>query len=131
MEIICGLLGGTLVAAILTFVQFLINRNDKKESEKNEILKAIGSLKQSLEDFKEKREQDKAEEARERILMFDDEIRRGLGHSSESFDQILKNINLYTSYCKSHENYENNKAVSAIENINTVYNKVKAENSFI
>lgn len=131
MEIISVLLGGTLVAAIFTFLQFLIARNDKKDAEKNEILDAINKLDKKLVEVDEKIDTNKADGCRDSILSFDDELRRGLQHSQESFNQVFEKCNYYESFCRAHPKYENNKATAAIENIKHVYQIVKEENRFI
>lgn len=69
--------------------------------------------------------------ARYRILRFNDEILHGTHHTKEHFDQILGDINSYESYCSSHPEYENNKAVLAIENIKKVYQSCTAKNDFL
>lgn len=131
MEIVSVLLGGTLVAAIFTFIQFLIARNDKKDEEKKEILRAIDKLNEKLIEVDEKIDTNKADSCRDAILVFDDELRRGLQHSQESFNQVFEKCNYYENFCKQHPNYENNKASAAIENIKKVYQIVKDENRFI
>ena len=131
MEIVSVLLGGTLVAAIFTFIQFLIARNDKKDEEKKEILRAIDKLNEKLIEVDEKIDTNKADSCRDAILDFDDELRRGLQHSQEAFNQVSEKCNYYENFCKQHPNYENNKASAAIENIKKVYQIVKDENRFI
>lgn len=69
--------------------------------------------------------------ARYRILRFNDEILHGTLHTKEHFDQILGDINAYENYCGSHPEYENNKAVLAIENIKKVYQSCTAKNDFL
>ncbi len=65
---------------------------------------------------------------RYRILRFNTDILRGLRHTEEEFNEILCNINHYEQYCKAHPDYENNRAVLAIENIERVYRE-RMENS--
>ncbi len=131
MEFISVLLGGTLVAAVFAFLQFLIARSDKKDEEKKEILEAIDKLDKKLIEVDEKIDTNKADGCRDAILTFDDELRRGLQHSQESFNQIFEKCNYYENFCRHHPKYENNKATAAIENIKHVYQIVKEENRFI
>lgn len=72
-----------------------------------------------------------ATNARYRILRFNDEVLHGTRHTKEHFDQILGDINSYESYCNAHPEYENNKAVLAIENIKKVYQKCATDNDFL
>lgn len=72
-----------------------------------------------------------ADDARNRILRFDDELRIHQKHSREFFDQILDDVDFYEKFCDTHEHYKNSKADSAIKNIRKVYDIVKETNDFI
>jgi len=126
-----GLMGGTLVGVILLFIQFLITRSDQKKEKQNAILKAIEDLGKRINGVEVRMDKEGADAARRNILIFDDELRRNIEHSEESFDQVLSDINFYSKYCREHPEYENNKATNAISHINHVYQQVKAENKFI
>lgn len=128
----------TFLSAIFAstgFWAFLTAMLQKKEREKdgeNQILKAIADLKKDIEELKDNRERDNADRARNRILQFDDELRRHMEHSEEFFNQIMDDTNLYEAYCTTHEDtYPNSKAVSAIRHIRECYQKCKAEDRFI
>lgn len=125
--VISGLVGGGLIG----FIEFLIRRKDEKSSRWTEILDAIDGLKKEIVGIDERFDKENADNARRNILSFDDELRRGMDHSEESYNQILEDVNYYSRYCKSHPEYENNKASNAIRHINDVYQRVKAENKFI
>lgn len=129
--VLAGLLGGTLVAAVLAFIQFLITRSDKKRAEDSRILKAIGDLGDKISGVEKKIDVQQADEARRNILAFDDELRRGVPHSEEIYNQMLDDIRTYRHYCKHHDEYENSKAVASIAHIEETYQRVKAENGFI
>lgn len=129
--IVAGLLGGTLVGAVLLFIQFLINRSDKKKEKHDELLIKMDEFSRLLNQLNSRMDQENANDARRRILVFDDELRRELGHSEESYNQILTDIKEYERYCKKHDDYQNSKAVAAISNIKETYVQVKKNNSFI
>lgn len=131
MNILDGLMGGTLVGVILLFLQFLITRSDQKKEKNNAILQKIEDLADKLTRVEKKIDESEADRARQRILIFDDELRRGMDHSEELFDQILASINNYEKYCVLHPDYKNSKAVNSIEHIEHVYQQVKMENRFI
>lgn len=57
------------------------------------------------------------------ILRFNMELRRGMQHTDEDFNEILYNIKCYEQYCKTHPEYENNRAVHAIKHIENVYDE--------
>ncbi len=131
-NIVSVLLGGALVAAVLTFLQFLITRRDAKAEKDSKILKAIEALTEKITGLEKRMDREAADEARRNILLFDDELRRGDQHSEESFRQILADCDDYTKYCIANkETYKNNRAESAIENIRTTYQIVKHEDRFI
>lgn len=57
------------------------------------------------------------------ILRFNMELRRGMQHTDEDFNEILYNIKCYEQYCKDHPEYQNNRAVHAIKHIENVYDE--------
>lgn len=83
-----------------------------------------------LDDLEAKFDYNKADTYRTRILRFSGEIRRGVHHDEEEFNDCLLTIDRYEEYCKKHPDYPNNKAVLAIENIKRVYRELLASNSF-
>lgn len=74
-----------------------------------------------------------ANSLRTQILRFNDELVDDLHrpHTKEHFDEILSIIDDYEDYCKTHENYKNNKCVHAIANINRVYDERLAKHDFL
>ena len=91
----------------------------------------LNDLRQKAENAEKQRDRDRAEDARRDILIFDDELRRGVEHSEELFNQTFESINLYKKFCSKNPDYENSKAVNAISNINNTYQRIKTENKFI
>ncbi len=55
------------------------------------------------------------------ILRFNRELLQEAPHTQEDFIEALSEIDFYEHYCKSHPEYENNRAVLAIENIKRAY----------
>lgn len=84
-----------------------------------------------LDDMMNMEEQKDADAARNRILIFDDELRRHIDHSYEYFQQILADVDEYTRHCDEHESYPNSKAEMAIKHIKNVYDKCKENDNFI
>lgn len=91
----------------------------------------LDGVHKELESMKEKEELRDANNARNRILRFDDELRRKVEHSEEFYNQILDDVSFYRRYCNDHESYPNAKADSAMQNIEDTYHKCKNENKFI
>lgn len=75
--------------------------------------------------------ENEATTCRYRILRFNDEVLHDQKHTKEHFDQILDDITRYELFCDEHPEYENNKAVLAIENIKRIYQKCSDENTFL
>lgn len=72
----------------------------------------------------------KADDCRGSILDFNGEIKRGIHHDEEQFNEVINSINNYEDFCKNHPKYPNNKADLAIENIKNVYKKAYSKNDF-
>lgn len=72
----------------------------------------------------------KADTCRRSILDFNGEIKRGIHHDEEQFNEVINLIDKYEKFCRDNPNYPNNKAVLAIENIKNVYKKAYSKNDF-
>lgn len=118
-------------AAVFSFVEFLITRKDKKQDKKGEVLEAIKKLDEKIDALEARMEEEKATNARIRILGFSDEIMHGVLHSEESFNQALQDITIYEKYCSIHPEYKNAKAKVAISNVQNVYEKCVHDGGFL
>lgn len=105
-------------------------RNQSIEA-RDKIDKYMGKLDKKLDKLQESNDERMTLTWRYRILRFDDEIRHDEKHTKEHFDQILEDITNYEQHCRTHPNFENNKAVLAIENIKKVYQKCTEEGTFL
>lgn len=72
-----------------------------------------------------------ADAHRANILRFNTELLRGERHTREDFIEVLLEIDFYERYCKERPDYENNRAVLAIENIERVYRERMEKNDFL
>ena len=72
-----------------------------------------------------------ADTHRSRILHFNTELLRGDKHTREDFIETLAEIDFYEHYCREHPDYENNRAVLAIENIERVYKDLMGNGGFL
>ncbi len=72
----------------------------------------------------------KADDCRRIILNFNGEIKRGIHHDEDQFNEVIRLIDKYETFCRDNPNYPNNKAVIAIENIKNVYKKAYSKNDF-
>ena len=101
MEILQTFVGMLIGGGLIAFVQFLIQRSDNKKEKDSKILKAIGDLSDKVKGIEDRMDKGSADGARRRILAFDDELRRGLEHSEESYNQILADVKFYRDFCRS------------------------------
>ncbi len=72
-----------------------------------------------------------ADTHRSRILHFNTELLRGDKHTREDFIEVLAEIDFYEHYCREHPDYENNRAILAIENIERVYKDFMENGGFL
>lgn len=128
ITIVLSVFGG---GALLSFLQFIINRHDTKSGKHSAIMEAINKVKVELDTLRGEINEDRATNARIRILSFSDEIRHNVKHSKESFDQMMQDIDTYKRYCDKHPEYRNNRAVMAITNIERIYSDCLREHNFL
>lgn len=134
-----GLYGSGVLVLVMTLIQIA----PIKINPWSWLLKAIGRLlnaeileevKTLKNDVKENKRDDDAQWAslrRSHILTFGDELRRGVSHSKEHFDQILLDISKYEAYCKNHPDFVNNIANATIIQIKKTYQECLEENKFL
>ena len=87
-----------------------------------EVISELGEIKNRLSELEKhderqdaERAEDKALDARRRILQFADEIRRKVRHSEEHFNNVFEDIKYYKTYCDDHKNFENDRARISIK----------------
>ena len=117
--------------AFLAFLQFMIQRHDNKSEKRNELFAKLDALDDRLDVIEGQMDKERAVQSRIRVLRLSDEIRRGVLHSKEYFDQCLDDVTLYRQYCHDHPEFENSKAVLAIESIEKIYAKCLEQNDFL
>lgn len=96
-----------------------------------EVMDEVKDLSNKVDELEKADEIERVRFARQRILRFNDEILCGQKHSKEHFDEILDDITTYEHYCNDHEDYENDKAVLAIETIREVYKDCLKTHNFL
>ena len=135
MQIILQFLGGAAVAGMFNVILAILNRHWKKKDDAanghDSIKTELAAIRTELTNhIEEDREMD-IRQARRDVLRFNDEVRRGVQHTAESYDDILESIDAYEHYCDTHPGFENNKAVLAISNIKRVYQDRLIKNDFL
>ena len=91
----------------------------------------VDDLNKKMTNHEAKDEEDKILSKRKDILVFSDEIYNKQYHSKEHFEEILDLIDDYEDYCDAHPNFENNKALIAIQQIKDVYADCLEHHKFI
>lgn len=96
-----------------------------------EIIEKVDKVQRSLDEHIIANEERDVKQCRLRVLRFNDEIIQGQKHTREHFNEILDDITEYEHYCDDHPDYENSKAVLAIENVKRIYRQCEEDNSFL
>ena len=109
--------------ALWGFIQFLLERKDKKKDCSHKILEAIQKIDNKLD-------QRTAISCRIRILKFMDEIIEGWEHSKDSYNQIMQDITHYHQYCEEHPQFLNHQTDATIERLKKDYEQRLATNDF-
>ena len=108
----------------------LSKKIDSLEKKIDSLEKKIDSLEKKSDSLEKKIDLNKAESKRTSILRFNGEIKRGIHHDEEEFNDCLGAIDYYEDYCRENKDYPNSKAVMAIANVKRVYKKAYSKNDF-
>ena len=111
-------------------VSDLSKKIDSLEKKIDSLEKKIDSLEKKSDSLEKKIDLNKAESKRAFVLRFNGEIKHGIHHDEEEFNECLSAIDYYEDYCRQHPNYPNSKAVMAIANVKKVYEKAYSKNDF-
>ncbi len=109
--------------ALWGFLQFLLERKDKKNDCSKKILEAIQKINNKID-------QRTAIGCRIRILKFMDEIIEGWEHSKDSYNQIMQDITHYHQYCEEHPQFLNHQTDATIERLRKDYEQRLITNDF-
>ena len=109
--------------ALWGFLQFLLERKEKKNDCSKKILEAIQKINNKID-------QRTAVGCRIRILKFMDEIIEGWEHSKDSYNQIMQDITHYHQYCEEHPQFLNHQTDATIERLRKDYEQRLATNDF-
>lgn len=74
---------------------------------------------------------DNIRNTRARILRFHDELRHGIQHTEEHYNEILSDIDNYEDFCAQYTDYPNTKADVAISGIKESYKECIKNNTFL
>lgn len=96
-----------------------------------EVAKELAEIKKTLDNHIDTDDRRTADGHRARVLHFNNELLRNIPHTKEEFIEVLTEIDAYEKYCKAHEDYQNNRAVLAIENIRETYKERLRKHDFL
>ena len=91
----------------------------------------VDKLSGKVDQIEARQDERDAKTARTHILRFGDEVRIGVRHSKESFDEVLEDITAYESYCNAHPEFPNNRTRAAEKFISETYDECLRENKFL
>ena len=116
--------------ALWGFLQFLLQRKDKKDDCSKKIIEMITKLDEKIDKLDGELSERSAISCRVRILKFMDEILEGWNHSRDSYTQVLQDITNYTNYCNTHPLFLNHQTEATIEYIKNDYQEHLEKNDF-
>lgn len=96
-----------------------------------DVLAEVKQTKKRLDDHIATDDERNANLLRTQILRFNDELVDDRKHTEEHFDEILSVIDEYETYCRTHEDYKNNKCAHAVANISRVYDERLEKHDFL
>ena len=117
--------------ALWGFIQFLMERKDKKDDCSKKIMDMIEKLDKKIDKIDKEAQEREAITARVRILKFMDELLEGRKHTKDSYDQVMTDITNYNKYCSTNPDFKNNQTEATIEYINKDYQKRLEKHDFL
>lgn len=96
-----------------------------------DVLAEVKQTKKRLDDHIATDDERNANLLRTQILRFNDELVDDRKHTEEHFNEILSVIDEYETYCRTHEDYNNNKCAHAVANISRVYDERLEKHDFL
>ena len=125
----------TIIPTIISNRKKTVDKVDELKKELKQEIKAtnddVDSVKKALATHITDGEEEKAKQARQRILRFFDEICAGQEHSESHFEDILDDIDFYETYCGEHPKFKNSRGSTAMEQIRETYKHLKAKGGFL
>lgn len=91
----------------------------------------VVNIRRKTEEIQDTADMRNAINCRTRILRFGDEMLHGVKHSKDHFGQILLDIKEYDSYCKDHDDFENNVTSLTSARILEAYKDRLSKNDFL
>lgn len=127
-----GHISNWMVSTITKDLSEKIDKMNNKIDENNKrVQKQIDSIESKIDKIDYTIDENKAVEARTRILRFGDEVSHGKNHSRDHFQQVLLDITNYNNYCLNHKEFKNDMTKMTAERIKEDYMTRDRNNSFL
>lgn len=120
-----------LFTIMLSNLTYKREQKRKQEMRDEQILKKLDEIENKLNRHIADDERNRVEEGRTRFLRFCDECRRGVLHTEEHWNDIIKDIDVYKEYCMRHAEYKNERAVRTIDYLIEKYDEHIKNNTFL
>ena len=120
-----------LFTIMLSNLTYKREQKRKQEMRDEQILKKLDEIESKLNRHIADDERNRVEEGRTRFLRFCDECRRGVLHTEEHWNDIIKDIDVYKEYCMRHADYQNERAVRTIDYLIEKYDEHIKNNTFL
>lgn len=131
----CGLAAVPALGSLMTLIQIApIKVNPWSALGRminHDLLNRVNAIEAKLDGHIDKDDKRMADMYRSKILSFNNEILRDIGHTKEEFIEVLTDIDVYEKYCADHTDYKNNRVVHAIGNIQRVYDERLEKHDFL
>ena len=135
MDILGAVITFILGGGFLSFLQFLIERKDKRKEEIKELKKQLTDIEKRLSEkidaIESKADERNAVNARVRILRFADETMCGAKRSKDSYDQLMRDVDDYEDYCLRFPSFKNNQTAQTVEYLKKEYAEKLANHDFL
>lgn len=118
-------------SAILGFIQFLIERKDKKNGRYKEVLDGITNLSKKIDAVNDELQEEKAVAARVRILSFMNSLLENHKPTKDAFDQTMSDITRYERFCHDHPTFKNNQTASTVAYLEKNYQERLEKHDFL
>lgn len=120
-----------LFTIMLSNLTYKREQKRKQEMRDEQILKKLDEIENKLNLHIADDERYRVEEGRTLFLRFCDECRRGVLHTEEHWNDIIKDIDVYKEYCMRHVDYKNERAVRTIDYLIEKYDEHIKNNTFL
>lgn len=104
--------------------------NAEQAADIAELKQGLAEIRKRLDEYIKLDNERTADEWRQKILTFNNQLLRDIPHTKEDFTEILLVIDEYEDYCEKNPGYKNNRAVHAINHIGKVYDERQEKHDF-